>query len=403
MKQRLRLSESEALHLGFTPKQSKSGNPKYILNKKQVKELAKLRVNEIDNLVKDTITETNQYNHKFILSALKDNNIMDIDEYCNFYGLPRNDVNSYKLVTHTGTPFYNIAFKENEIFDDFDYIGELKKLLKDYKKNYKTYNKGKEGVITITDLHFGAYISAMLKTPEFNITILVDMLEKSVEQINRFKYDVVHVHLLGDLIESFTGMNHKNSWKGLDKGMFGVNAVKLFVDIIHKHFLSKINNLSKIKVVAGNHDRVTSDNNEDVDGGAADLICWGLEFLNYDIEFNTSVITHTVEDVTYILTHGHHGISKNNTQTLCWDYGVKGNFNFVCEGHLHSRISKLNAKQIHGFKMIQDDSIDCRRQIFPSLFTGNTYSENGGWSTKPGFIITESNGNNGVNVLDFSI
>ena len=50
----------------------------------------------------------------------------------------------------------------------------------------------------------------------------------------------VHVHLLGDLIESFTGLNHKNSWKGLDKGMFGVSAVKLFVKLFKKHFLDNI-------------------------------------------------------------------------------------------------------------------------------------------------------------------
>jgi hypothetical protein len=34
--------------------------------------------------------------------------------------------------------------------------------------------------------------------------------------------------------------------------------------------LSKINNLNKIYIVAGNHDRLTSDKDEDVDGGAAD-------------------------------------------------------------------------------------------------------------------------------------
>ena len=89
--------------------------------------------------------------------------------------------------------------------------------------------------------------------------------------------NVVHVHLLGDLIESFTGLNHKNSWKGLDKGMFGVSAVKLFVKLFKKHFLDKIINLGSIKMVAGNHDRVTSDSSEDVDGGAAELVAWGLK------------------------------------------------------------------------------------------------------------------------------
>ena len=73
---------------------------------------------------------------------------------------------------------------------------------------------------------------------------------------------------------------------------------------------------------------------------------------------------------------------------MCWDYGVKGKFNFITEGHLHSRIKKLDAKQIKNFEMISDDNTDCRRQVCPSLFTGNSYSEYGGWSTTAGFIIS---------------
>ena len=41
--------------------------------------------------------------------------MMEIDEYCKTYNLPRKDITSYKLVSHTGTPFYNIVFKENVV------------------------------------------------------------------------------------------------------------------------------------------------------------------------------------------------------------------------------------------------------------------------------------------------
>ncbi|MFD1292622.1 hypothetical protein ACFQ5N_02130 [Lutibacter holmesii] len=68
----------------------------------------------------------------FVLSAwnFKTGEMMDIDEYCEFYKLPRNDVKSYKLVSHTGTPFFNILFKENiEISKDLteDYIANAVK------------------------------------------------------------------------------------------------------------------------------------------------------------------------------------------------------------------------------------------------------------------------------------
>lgn len=51
----------------------------------------------------------------FVLSAwnIKTGLMMDVDEYCDFYKLPRKDIVSYKLVSHTGTPYYNILFKEN--------------------------------------------------------------------------------------------------------------------------------------------------------------------------------------------------------------------------------------------------------------------------------------------------
>ena len=129
--------------------------------------------------------------------------------------MPRNDVKTYRLCTHTKVPTYNITFNEQTLFqDDFDYLGELKRQLKDHKsiKRAILTHNNKIGVVTLTDFHFGAYISAMIRTPEFNISILCNMLEKASDKVNRFNYKTVHVHLLGDLIESFTGLNHKNSW-----------------------------------------------------------------------------------------------------------------------------------------------------------------------------------------------
>jgi len=71
-----------------------------------------------------TKTKTNQYKtEKIVLSAIDEvGKIMDINKYCEFYGLPRADIRSYKLVTHTGTPFYNIAFHEKD--EEVDFITE---------------------------------------------------------------------------------------------------------------------------------------------------------------------------------------------------------------------------------------------------------------------------------------
>ena len=357
----------------------------------------------------DFNSETSQYDVTSTMSAMKkDGSLMDIDEYCSFYKIPREHARSYKLVTHTGTPYYNIA---SNVIDDVPYVNEeeVKKLINDGLKSVKLVNNvitkshNKVGVVKIADLHLGAYVDNLIKTKDFSIDILAQKLYDAANMINERRYSTVHVHILGDIIESFTGLNHKNSWKGLDKAMVGAEAIKLVVRVLHDNFLSRINNLGDVKVVAGNHDRVSSDNKEDVWGGAANLVCWGLELIGYSVEFNPLVITHVVDGICHIITHGHHGISGKTTKQICWDYGVQGKFNLVCEGHLHSIIEKLSIRQRELFQVIKDDSVDHRRMNCPSFFTGNFYSESLGYTSQSGFVVTEDNGKGVPNVFYYAV
>ena len=354
-------------------------------------------------------TFTPQYSVDSKMSALTiDGRLMDIDEYCEYYNIPRSHARTYKLVTHTGTPYYNIA---SNVIDEVPYVSEeeLKRFihdgLKSVKLRHNVYLKSsnKVGVVKIADLHLGAYVDNLIRTKDFSIDILAQKLYDAANMINERRYSVVHVHLLGDLIESFTGLNHKNSWKGLDKAMVGAEAVKLVVRVLHDNFLSRINNLGDVKVVAGNHDRVSSDNKEDVWGGAANLVCWGLELIGYNVEFNPLVITHVVDGICHIITHGHHGISGKTTKQICWDYGVQGKFNLVCEGHLHSILETLSIRQREMFQVIKDDSVDHRRMNCPSFFTGNFYSESLGYTSQSGFVVTEDNGKGVPNVFYYAV
>ncbi len=352
-------------------------------------------------------SDTIQYKSDVQLSAMKlDGTIMSIDEYCEYYGIPIEQARTYKLVTHTGTPYYNIASNileaEPEVTEQ-----ELKDLIEDGLRNVKYVKQNSKGlgtgVVKISDLHLGAYVDNLIRTKNFSIDILANKLYDAATEVNKRDYSKVHVHILGDLIESFTGLSHKNTWKGLDKAMVGAEAVKLVTRILHDNFLSRIVNLDSVKVVAGNHDRVTSDNKEDVQGGAANLVCWGLELLGYDVEFNPLVITHKVDDICHILTHGHHAISKKSTKQLCWDYGVQGIYNLICEGHLHSIIQKLNINQRDSYQTIKDDAVDHRRITCPSFFTGNFFSESLGYTSESGFVITENNGKGVPNVFYYAI
>ena len=366
--------------------------------------------NDLDN---ETTTVSNNYSNdkekpqRGFTAIGEDGQLMNIEDYCKHYGLDVNKIRSYKLISHSGIPFYNVIFYE-EVVEPAVTEQELKELILrgfegvKYNPVYKE-TKNKIGVVKIADLHLGAYVDNLIRTKNFSIDILANKLSEAVNDINERNYSTVHVHILGDLIESFTGLSHKNTWKGLDKAMVGAEAVKLVVKILHDNFLSKITNLGEVKVVAGNHDRVTSDNKEDVQGGAASLVCWGLELLGYSVEFNSLVITHTIGNITHILSHGHHALSKKSTKQLCWDYGVQGNYNLICEGHLHSIIQKLNINQRDTYQTIKDDAVDHRRMNIPSFFTGNFFSESLGYTSESGFVVVEDNGKGVPNVFFYAV
>lgn len=389
---RKRLKPHEAKYLGKEIKEhTPDGHPRYNISESDWKKIQDLRAS------KNRSSEKNEVEAKpFVLSAwnILTGGLLDINEYCKTYNLPIDDVRSYKLVTHTGVPFYNIQFKE-DVLDNFEY-SEFKDLLFNDLNNIKVKPLREEGerigVVKIADLHFGSYVDNLIKTHTYSIDILCNKLAKAAEKINRYKFKEVHIHLLGDLIESFTGLNHSNSWKSLDKKMIGAEAVKLATKCIHDYLLSRINNLASVKIVAGNHDRVTSNKDEDTEGGAANLIAWGLELIGYNVEFNSTVISHYVDGIMHVITHGHLGISKRSTKDIIWDYGKQGVYNLVCEGHLHSIIEKLSVSQRRSYQTIKDDSVDHRRFNCPSFFTGNSYSEQLGYTSNAGFVITYNDG-----------
>ena len=64
----------------------------------------------ISHFENNSLTDTNQYFDTPKMSALKpDGSLMNIHEYCSHYGIPADQVRTYKLVSHTGVPYYNIA------------------------------------------------------------------------------------------------------------------------------------------------------------------------------------------------------------------------------------------------------------------------------------------------------
>ena len=194
------------------------------MNKEERKEYDKLRYlrrkkkkkkkGGTDDILDETL-QSDFSNPDGSMSAMKPcgTKTMDIDEYCEHWGLDSKDVKSYRLMTHRTPVSYNIVFHSNEVEAepfDFESLNDFIDKLKPAPVLTKIGSK--IGVVNIADLHGGAYIDGLRKTGDYSIKILIDRLNEAAERVNDLHYYEVHVHILGDLIESFSGLNHANSW-----------------------------------------------------------------------------------------------------------------------------------------------------------------------------------------------
>lgn len=88
-----------------------------------------LRGSKVDgDLEVEVKTDSNNYRNdkqkpnKGFTAIADDGSLMNIEQYCTYYGLDVNKIRSYKLISHSGIPFYNAVFytAEEEIVVDLD-------------------------------------------------------------------------------------------------------------------------------------------------------------------------------------------------------------------------------------------------------------------------------------------
>ena len=281
---------------------------------------------------------------------------------------------------------------------------DLEALLDGYRKAVKKIKprkrKGKgNGVAVLADIHAGAKVKDELRTEDFSPEILVQRLDDVASEINEAGFKEVTVVVLGDFIESFSGHNHANTFKSLEHGAYGANAVVMAYEML-TDFLNKVNNLSGVTMVCGNHDRSSIKADLDSTGDAGVIIAKMLELSGQKVDFHPHVVSKDIDGIQYIFTHGHLGLSKRDISHTAWNYGVQGKYNMAVLGHYHSR---SGSKPIVQKDTHLEDSIDLRVMYSPSLFTGNAYSAQSGWSSTAGFLLIWNAGHGRPNVLDVAI
>ena len=244
--------------------------------------------------------------------------------------------------------------------------------------------------VTVSDLHINARVEG-LDIQDFNNEIVQDYMNTVAIEANHKNSEDVTVLINGDIIESLTGKNHPDSFVQMEYGQTYAQGIITARDIIIE-FLAKINNLNKVLVIGGNHDRMTSSNKEDDQQGVSRILAEFLKFAlpGVDIQWSAKVLTHSTENIHYITTHGDKRFAAKDANALLWKYGNKDKYNVLLTGHWHHRAIKVDDE---GFRHIS----------LSSLFTGNTYSDHAGFTTKPGFAFFEESFKGELVHTDFSL
>lgn len=279
-------------------------------------------------------------------------------------------------------------------------------LLDSYRKSVQEFQprvvKGNGvGVLVLADFHIGSHVKGLKLTDDFGYEVIIDRLDQAARQMNRLQYETVEIVMLGDFIESFTGLNHPNTWQELEHGGYGSNVVILAYKIL-RDFMDKVHNLSAVSIVSGNHDRTSIKTDLDPKGGVAQLLAFMLEQSNpmLAVQWDPLILTKQIDGIQYIMSHNHHSVSKNDMTKIFWEHGSQGIYNILLGGHWHSRRSK---KLYRTEDSIHWDQANYRSLCVAPLFTGNFYSESSGWTSSSGITILENNGAGKPNIYDYTL
>jgi hypothetical protein len=153
--------------------------------------LSSERSNDLEN---ETTTETNQYTTSPLSALKEDGKIMSIQEYCEFYNIPFEQVRTFKLVTHTGKgAYYNIASNAIEGDGFKAFYEQMLKDIADISTRPKTIRRVDTDdvkleeeyllVIDPCDLHIGKLAESFETGEDYNNQIAVQRVREGVEGI----------------------------------------------------------------------------------------------------------------------------------------------------------------------------------------------------------------------------
>jgi hypothetical protein len=223
--------------------------------------------------------------------------------------------------------------------------------------------------LVIPDMHIG------LMQSNYNLEIVQEQLEYISSIVEGSEN--VHVHFMGDIIQSVSGLNHKDAWKNMDPNVNGAEAIiqpyKLLLE-----FLTSIRGLCVVNIVGGNHDRMQSSWHEDKTAEGAKLIAFMLDnSMDVPVIFDPNrVVDNEDPNMTVILLHGDKKVDNLPAKSIAWEYGDSNKFNYILTAHKHSRNQNPN-----------DDGLNFRKEALPAFCPADNYGKTVAHPSLPGFKI----------------
>lgn len=305
----------------------------------------------------NTVTETNDYEPKkqFFTAISGDGKIMNIETYCKYYGLDFDKVRSFKLVSHTGVPFYNIAFYENDLEEEggeIDFLSifkdKIRPIIPTYKRSRSDYSDFDR--LVISDVHVGMNVNPdgyALYGGEWNGT---ELMNRSIKLVNHVvahqKSKSLIIHDLGDLMDGWDGYTTRGGHKlpqNMDNQQAYDVAVKFKIQLID----SLIPFYDEIKVV-----NICNDNH----GGAFTYVVNSafktyveLKYSNVSVVNQRKFIDHYfIGNRCFILTHGKDDKSlKFGFKPILDSKQIEKIKNYIDENRLHNHKIEFSKGDSH--------------------------------------------------------
>lgn len=399
MKKRFYLTDDEARQLGLKLNR-KTGN-----RKKAQYTITQDQYNSLEN---ESAGDTNSLGEAPVLSAWNyaSGKMMDIEEYCEFYNLPLEDVKSYKLVSHTGVPYYNTLFKETINVKGLNLDDALEKAFERFRPTI--IGNAQSGVkvptahfqtLTYTDVHIGldtnANGKAMYAEP-WNADQLIKSMEQMVsELVKRQKSNVLVVDDLGDLMDGYNGYTTRGGHK-LPQNMTDEQAFDTALEFKIATYHELANHFDAItfnNICNDNHSgafgyTVNKAFQKYVEGTRGDR----LIFVNNHLSFLSHYI---VGDVCFIISHG------KDDSTLKFGFKpfldakqIEKIDQYIKHNNLYSQAKRIIFKKGDSHQCLFDlcGSDDFDYFNYPALSPSSQWIQNNFKKGRRGFVIEDFTG-----------